>query len=318
MRKRGVAMPRAGRFAGLLDKFLLLVALAIFLAVGQSILREPSENIWPRQGVVSGRSSDLQAEEAEALERSALAVAAPPAWKQPTSQSRGKEWVFDLFTPPVIYYDAQAQAFVVTPPTASDAKRVVESDDGGPLLELVELRRSPYRLQLVGYAGEEGGYLAYLEYGPTGEIILAREGQDVPQAGVRVLAIEVRQELLESEASMPVVEEVGVARLDDYANNREVSLTNRETKVFSEMEAVLRDGRTGERYRGRVGERIAFGAGEAFVIESISPELGQASVTLFDSPEALASPRILKLVVAERREKASNPEPSRFAPFSKP
>src|SRR5690606_38539467 len=34
-----------------------------------------------------------------------------PQWEEPVAQSAGVEWVFDVFTPPVIYFNPQTETF---------------------------------------------------------------------------------------------------------------------------------------------------------------------------------------------------------------
>ena len=43
-------------------------------------------------------------------------VAPKPSWAKPAAQSEGGGWVYEVFTPPVIYYNAAARSFAVTPP----------------------------------------------------------------------------------------------------------------------------------------------------------------------------------------------------------
>jgi hypothetical protein len=46
--------------------------------------------------------------------QSAISPGAAPAkstWSNPAAQSTGKEWVFEVFTPPVVFYDPRTAVF---------------------------------------------------------------------------------------------------------------------------------------------------------------------------------------------------------------
>ena len=69
------------------------------------------------------------------------------SWPEPTSQSAGPEWIYDVFTPPEIYIDQDGN-FVPTgwkpaPPPAPFG------------VYLSDIIREPYRIQLEGYIEED-------------------------------------------------------------------------------------------------------------------------------------------------------------------
>ena len=225
-----------------LDKLLLLIAMLAFLWVGISALQEAKF-----LDSISGSDRPLLSE---------MKVNAPryqieydeerkSTWKDPESQNRGEDWMFDLFTPPVIYYDPSNQEFAVTPPNLQPQ---IQDDGTWSLndIELVEVRLRPYRLQLVGYAGEPGNYVVSFEHGPSGNLVLLREGVVNQAVGVKLIGFRERQVEVVNTDSMPVLQNVGVAQVLDLKTNTEISLTNMEVKMFSDLEArlrVLRDGR---------------------------------------------------------------------------
>ena len=147
------------RVSEFLDKLLLLIAMILFAWVGISAIVEVRKlDTLSSQGrpMLSEMEVNAPWYEAEAPQDRL------ESWAAPKSQSRGEEWVFDVFTPPVIYYDPISREFAVTPPNLQ------ARDDGLSQwthfdLELLEVRLRPYRLQLVGYAGEPGSYVAYFE-----------------------------------------------------------------------------------------------------------------------------------------------------------
>src|SRR5262245_56034292 len=52
----------------------------------------------------------------------ATAPDAPPVkmetWAPPVAQTRGREWIYDTFTPPEIFYNPRSKRFTVKPPSA--------------------------------------------------------------------------------------------------------------------------------------------------------------------------------------------------------
>ena len=85
---------------------------------------------------------------------------APPVktetWGSPAAQKRGREWIYDAFTPPEIFYNARSKAFTVKPPSSLLDEETLEAFG----LELVAVRPEPFRLQLIGYDGGEGCTIA--------------------------------------------------------------------------------------------------------------------------------------------------------------
>ncbi len=75
-------------------------------------------------------------------------------WPEPPAPSSPADWLFETFTPPLISYDPQTQTFAVTAP------RVSAEDAGAFGLELQAVRLEPFRVQLAGYFGGPGRYVA--------------------------------------------------------------------------------------------------------------------------------------------------------------
>lgn len=256
------------------DKLVLLFVMLVFVWVGISAIREAKH-----LDSLSGQDRPLLSEMTlNALNVEAqVPVAKNENWVVPTSQERGLDWVFDVFTPPVIYYDPISQEFAVTPP------RFQNRSEDQPLwanfeLELIEVRLRPYRLQLVAYVGEPGNYVAYFENVVTGELLPVREGSEIVNFEARLIAFKEQQIEIIQEDSMPVVESVGVARLFDYATNSEISLTNLETKMFSDLEARVRVVREGEVHLVKTGSRVELNTGD-YIIGVLSAQPEEALIT---------------------------------------
>ena len=260
-------------FSEFLDKLVLLVAMLVFLLMGIFSIHSIKT-----LDTISTQSTPMLSESKIDVEMMKIKAPLPDsvAWTRPENQSRGEEWVFDVFTPPVLYYNPKSREFAVTRPDLSSAP------DRDPWkafeIELVEVRQRPYRLQLVGYAGEDGSYIAYFEFLETNELILAKEGKLLVEAGVKVLSFGVKQMEVEQEGSMPVFERVGVARLMDYENDQEVYLTNLETKLFSDLEATIRAKESGSTFVVREGSQVEL-EDSAYFIGALSSNPPEAMVT---------------------------------------
>ena len=131
-------------------------------------------------------------------------------WPDAAPQSRGSEWIYDVFTPPVIYYNRETGQFTVTPPTARRTE--VARAPGAFAIELVAVRQEPYRIQLVGYVGaEDGPPLATLENVETGDTLVGRAGRVFERDQFELKSFDIRRVTTDTDESMPVIENVGFA-----------------------------------------------------------------------------------------------------------
>lgn len=123
----------------------------------------------------------------------------PPQWAAAQPQRRGAQWLFDLFTPPEIFYHAESRQFRVTAaqgsaegPVASAALALAgPGRDHVP--RLLELRYEDYPLQVSGYLSNGAGEapIGLFENLQNGETLLLRSGDQVPSLGVEILALQV-------------------------------------------------------------------------------------------------------------------------------
>ena len=73
-------------------------------------------------------------------------VARDASWPEPEHQSSGPDWLYDVFTPPKIYLDAQRE-FTAKPPRA-----IAPPPPFG--IYLAEMERIPFRIQMQGFSGD--------------------------------------------------------------------------------------------------------------------------------------------------------------------
>ncbi len=156
-------------------------------------------------------------------------------WVAPEPMSRGKDWVYDVFTPPEVYYDAQTGKFRLTPPSREVALAPDVEPRGKivPGLTLHAVDREPFPLQLIGFVGEPGNYMGTFENRVTHETLLLREGAVVETLRMVVREFRVEQVAREIPDSMTVTERQAVAVMVDERTGEETQLRQGETTLTS-------------------------------------------------------------------------------------
>ena len=228
-------------------------------------------------------------------------------WAPPPPQTRGRDWVYDTFTPPEIFYNARSKHFTVKPPATVTEDAIVEEAFG---VELVAVRPEPFRLQLIGYVGGEGTWRGTFEIVGTGEVFLGGAGRRLPKLGLTVKSLEVLPVDIKIPESMTTRQRVATAVVLDEKTGREVTLTHRERHftgglsafVASTGDTATREVRTGETFR--VGDA-------SYRVEKI--QLSPASIELSKEAPTLAQPDRRTLIP---RESDDGPAPSDAPPLT--
>ncbi|MDO8539543.1 MAG: hypothetical protein Q7S40_03820 [Opitutaceae bacterium] len=184
-------------------------------------------------------------------------------WATPGPQSRGREWVFDAFTPPEIYYNARSKQFTVRPPSS-----LAEEEEEEFGIELVAVRPEPFRLQLIGYFGDEGRFLGTFENLLSGETFLAGPGRRMPNLAVSIKSLEVKPQPVAVGEGATSRQRVATAVVFDEKTKREVVLTHRERKFTGTVSAFI--AAPGETTTREVRPGDTFKMGEAtFQIDTV-------------------------------------------------
>jgi hypothetical protein len=223
------------RFLKYYDKILLALGVLVFLgsgAVATSRFKKLDEiaSRNPAAGIEPARYE---------VEHASVPVIVPVSWDDAPAQSRGQEWLYDVFTPPVIYYNAQTASFTVTPPTNAAPVAATRSDTPYDI-ELLSVRQEPYRIQLVGYVGASDNPIATFEIVDTGETVVGRPGKHFEKQEFTLKSFDLRRVVTPAGEGMPVVENVAVAVVIDDRSGREEVLTNRERKMMPRLQAQFR------------------------------------------------------------------------------
>jgi len=261
------------------DKVVLSLA---FTAAGSS-----AGWYWRQQAVIRGLQREpvraVLAGPAYVAEQWPLPQTPVALWSKPPVQSRGGGWFYEEFSPPPITYNAVARKFAVTPPLSSS-----EPVGEGSGLELLAVRREPYRLQLLGYFGEPGDYVAAFSSSLLPETLLARPGHRFEALGLTLKSFAVRQVAVKGGELGQGFEVAALAVLLDETAGIEVTLDSRTRKLTDTLLAVFKtSGVPGESGEYHEGDTFA-GEGGPFRVERI--EFDPAEVMVARTSSGLPNP----------------------------
>lgn len=229
-------------------------------------------------------------------------------WLAPAAQRRGAEWRFEIFAPPDVVFDAKLERFSVATPTvpaAMAAPFVAEARAEAFAMELVEIRRAPFRLQLIGFAGDEGTYRGLFEDLETGETFFAAGERRVPGLDVLIESVAVERVEVPLADSMTTHRRAASARVRDERTGEGVQLSSLERRFTDEPIAVVRLRDTAQCRVVREGEAVQIG-GDIYRIRRIQP----APPTLEVSCESSGSADNERRTLTARRNEAPAPEPT--------
>jgi hypothetical protein len=219
---------------------------------------------------------------------------APPikteTWAAPTAQTRGRDWIYDAFTPPEIFYNAKSKQFTVKPPSS-----LLDEEQEVFGLELITVRPEPFRLQLIGYAGGPGNWKGTFQNAVSGKVDLAGAGRRFPELGLTIKGFDVSPQPILLAESMTTKQLVATAVVRDEKANRDVILTNRDRVFTGTLFALV--AATGDTTAREVRQGDTFTLGEAtYRIEKVSltparVEVTKESPTLTQPHRETLSPR---------------------------
>lgn len=212
-------------------------------------------------------------------------------WNQPAAQSRGRDWIYDAFTPPEIFYNARSRHFTVKPPLGA-GEDVPEEPFG---LEVVSVKPEPYRLQLIGYVGGEGDWRGTFQNVASGEVFLAGAGRRVANLAISIKQLSVDSVEVKVPDSMATRQRIATAVVHDEGTGKDVILTHRERRytggwavfVAQAGESAVREVREGESFKlGAASYRI-----EKIQLSPPSVEITKESPTLSQPDRRTLNPR---------------------------
>ena len=206
---------------------------------------------------------------------------ATASWPLPRAQSAGPSWIFDLFTPPLIYFDPLEQQFQLTPPG--------ETTPPPPYpLQLVGIERRPYRLQYGGHAGEGAQVVLSIQSEECGRHWVGRVGDTFPEASFAILDFSVDISTTkdpEHPEATPYFQEKVTAVLYDFRERKDVIL-HRQLRFEDSWRALLRERRNPDQTHSlRIGDSVTLPQSK-HTVTSIDPAAGTVSL-ISESPHGL-------------------------------
>lgn len=212
-------------------------------------------------------------------------------WNQPVAQTRGRDWVYDTFTPPEIFYNPRSRHFTVKPPLGA-ADDVPEEAFG---LEVVAVKPEPFRLQLIGYVGGDGDWRGTFQNVASGEVFLAAAGRRVASLALSIKQLSIDIVDVKVPESMTTRQKIATAVVHDERSGKDVILTHRERRftggwavfVSQAGESAVREVREGESFKlGDATYRI-----EKIQLNPPSVEITKDAPTLSQPDRRTLNPR---------------------------
>jgi hypothetical protein len=221
-------------------------------------------------------------------------------WNQPAAQSRGRDWVYDAFTPPEIFYNARSKHFTVKPPLGA-GDDTPEEPFG---LELASVKPEPFRLQLIGYAGGEGDWRGTFQNVATGEVFLAAAGRRVANLALSIKQLDVKPVEVKLPDSMATRQRIATAVVHDDKTGRDVTLTHRERRFTGGLAAFVALPGDSATREVREGETFTIGTA-SYRVDKIS--LAPVSVEVTKESPNLSQPDRRTLTPRDSDEPAETP-----------
>ncbi len=197
------------------------------------------------------------------------------SWLPPAAQSRGPDWIFDVFTSPEIFYHARSNAFTVHPPTG--LRDEIPSEPFG--VEVLSIRPEAFRLRLIGHVGPADDWRGAFENTLTGEVFLAGAGRAAPRHDVEIRTIEVKRwPTSPDEGDGETSRWVGASVVRDTLTGHDITLAEGITGVSRTMIATLDVMGEPEVREVRAGDRLSIGETD-YVIEAIKASPPEVAIT---------------------------------------
>lgn len=204
----------------------------LFIAAGGLVFLGACGWAFLQQSAISALREAVNPPLSGAVYESApLALVKPETrqWADAPKQTAGDKWIFDVFTPPNIYYNLETKRFTVTAPRYKEKVIVVGPQEPEPPkdrfgLQLVKVFQPLFRLQLVGYVGEgpkaKGNFLKVA----TDEVLFGTAGKKIPDLNLEIVSFSAERRKVAVEGGTPIIETVALAVVRDTVTGVETKL----------------------------------------------------------------------------------------------
>lgn len=189
-------------------------------------------------------------------------------WAEAPSQSAGDKWLFEVFTPPQIFYNEETKQFTVIPPVRATVspEPVVEPPKPEFGLKLAKVEQPLFRLQLVGAVNfgpdARGTFLNV----PTGDIVIATKGRVIADLNLEITEFVAERRRTQVQGGSDVVDETITATVRDTQTGVETRLNARTRLPEGALTATLLTPEGDERV-ARAGATITEGETTFQIVE---------------------------------------------------
>lgn len=190
----------------------------------------------------------------------------------------------DLFTAPTLYLDEASGALTALSPRGG-------SDAGAFGLELLDVWREPFQIQLVGYVGGGGVSRGVFEEIGTGSTRLARSGDAFDELRLRVLSFNVRRDVDVAPGGTPLTQTIAVAEVLDLTTGEIVRLSTGHRRNTRPLRGRFRVTASGEIRELSVGGELAIG-GVRYQLQALEESPAAAEVVRVPASDASEGRRL--------------------------
>ncbi|MCU0791363.1 MAG: hypothetical protein MUE42_00590 [Opitutaceae bacterium] len=218
------------------------------------------------------------------VEVAPLAVTSPVSrqWGKPEAQTAGANWLFEVFTPPVIYYNTETKQFTVTVPVitrpevveGTTPEQAVVAQFG---LGLVKVVQPLFRLQLVGYVGEGTSARGNFQNELTGDIIFGTTGKKLPDLNLEIIHFSAERVRTPVADGTVIVETVVKATVKDTITGEEIPLDAKVRRPEGPLQVTFKKA-DGTEVTAKSGDVITSGA-NIYTVGAITLDPPSAVVT---------------------------------------
>lgn len=215
-----------------------------------------------------------------------LAVLESDQWADVAAQPAGAGWIFDVFTPPSIYYNELTKEFTVTAlretvPTVSPLQVAKFG------VQLVKVEQPLFRLQLVGYVGEGPSARGNFQNQRTGEVIFATSGKKLPDLNLEIVNFTAERRRIPVKNGTELIVTEATALVRDTVTKVETKLDAKVRTPFGPLSVTFKNELTGAEIAAKTGDTFTVGA-DTFTVGELQLTPPTAVVTKKAAGQAAA------------------------------